>query len=85
MNDITRDLLLDAQLIINNHHEGAGENVMMEGYDIKQRAMVMAGFLGITHTEDDWDEYIPKLPEEIRGVMIDLDDSLDVHDTRRFM
>jgi hypothetical protein len=84
MDDTTKKLIYDAQLIINLHHDGVGENVMMEGYDIRQRAMVMAGYTSLTHTEDTWDSYIPKLPKEIRATMIELDDSLSCHDTTRY-
>ncbi len=81
--DIQR-LLRDAQLIILSHHDGVGENVMKEGYDIRQRAMVLAGYTSTTHTEEIWDEYIPNLPQEIRATMIELDDSLSFHDTTRY-
>lgn len=84
MDDNIKGLLRDAYLIINLHHDGVGENVMMEGYDIRQRALAMAGYTALTHTEEVWDEYIPKLPQAIRGVMIELDDSLSFHDTNRY-
>lgn len=84
MDDNIKRLLRDAYLIINLHHDGVGENVMMEGYDIRQRALVLAGYTSTTHTEEIWDEYIPKLPQSIRGVMIELDDSLSCHDTTRY-
>ncbi len=79
MEESTKQIIKDAQLIIDNHHQGFGESMVLDAYSIRQRALWMAGFTGMRHDEDTWDEHISKLPEEIRGVMIDMDDAMEMH------
>ena len=78
-------LLDEAQLIIDSHHDGVGQSVTLTAEALRQKAMNIAGFEGTKHTEDQWDEWIGKLPVEIRATMIELDDCLDCHDTVRYM
>lgn len=85
MNESTQKLLYEAQLIIDNHHQGVGELITENAYNLRQQAMEMAGYEDERHDEDAWDEWIPKLPDSIRGTMIELDDCLDCHNTTRFM
>lgn len=79
MDNVIKQLLYDANLIINNHHQGFGESMVLDAYTIRQRALFLAGFEGIRHDEDIWDEYIGKLPNSIRGVMIQMDDAMEMH------
>lgn len=79
MDDTTKQLLYDARLIIDNHHSGFGASMVLDACSIRQRALRLVGIEGTQHTEDEWDENIGKLPAEIRSVMIELDDALELH------
>ena len=81
----TQQLINEARLIIASHHDGVGDLVQKEAYGIRHKALMMAGFDGNKHTEEDWDEWIPKLPSSIKATMIELSDALDCHDTTRYM
>ena len=78
-NETIKQLLYDANLIIDNHHAGFGESMVLDACAIRQRALKMVGISGTQHNEDVWDENIGKLPLEIRSTMIALDDALDMH------
>jgi len=79
MDDTTKQLIYDANLIIDNHHEGFGESLILDSYAIRQRALKMIGINGTQHDEDTWDANISNLPDSIRPTMIALDDALDMH------
>jgi len=78
-NETTQQLLRDARLIIDSHHEGFGESLVLDAASIRQRALATVGIGGMQHTEDEWDANIGKLPLEIRSTMIAMDDAMDMH------
>ncbi len=79
MDSTTKQLIYDARLIIDNHHSGLGDSMVLDACSIRQRALKMIGIEGTQHDEDIWDANIGKLPLEIRDTMIQLDDALDMH------
>ena len=79
MDETTKQLLDDANLILANHHQGFGESMVLDYCSIRQRALKMVGIGGTQHSSDTWDENIGNLPIEIRSTMIALDDALDMH------
>ena len=84
-NTIINKLISDARLIIRNHHDGLGDNMIKEAGDVRKGVLKWAGFRGGALTDKMWTAYIPMMPKEIQGVMIELDDALDVHDTTRYV
>lgn len=86
MNDSIQQLIHDARAIIANHHDGMGETVVDEGCSIKRR--ILRHCLDIEDgkaDENKWEEYISALPDDMRAVMIALDDCMDCHDTTRYV
>ena len=80
MDDTIKQLIYDAQLVTRE-----GEAAVADALHIRRGVLLWAGYSSEDISDEAWDEYIPKMPKEIQGVMIAFDDAINCQDSTSLM
>ena len=82
----TEQIIQQVRLIVSNHHGSYNGDGGAEAASVKESALKLAGFPS-PHNQEAWDNYIEgdQIDDELRKVLIELDDCLDCHNTERYM
>ena len=80
MDSTIKQLIYDAQLITKMGGANSDEALVL-----RMGVLRWAGYDRDEIKHDTWDEYIPKMPDSIRDIMIAFDDTLNYQDSKGLM